>query len=112
MGTKMWWMPQIFCREADDSWHLMLFNTDFFDRHKREAREPGANRPRVVLVRDLQGADGIVELRDDGRTLFIGAADERKLQRLVMDLLYELDSKYAYFGPLIGPLQHELPRCY
>ena len=29
-----------------------------------------------------------------------------------MDLLYELDSKYAYFGPLIGPLQHELPRCY
>ena len=43
-----------------------------FDRHKREAREPGANRPRVVLVRDLQGADGIVELRDDGRTLFIG----------------------------------------
>lgn len=112
LGTKMWWMPQIFCREADDSWHLMLFNTDFFDRHKREAREPGANRPRVVLVRDLQGADGIVELRDDGRTLFIGAADERKLQRLVMDLLYELDSKYAYFGPLIGPLQHELPRCY
>jgi hypothetical protein len=114
LGRDMWWIPQVFSGDVASSWHLIAFTDDFFGRIKREAQEPASNRPRVILADSLEGADanGVIELRDDGQTLFIGAGDEKRLTRLLVDVLHQLDTKYAYFGSLARPLQHEAPQCY
>jgi len=54
----------------------------------------------------------VVELRDGGQTLFIGAGDGERLVELLIDVLNKLDAKYSYFGPLVNELQYGVPLCF
>jgi hypothetical protein len=105
--------PQIYYEDDDYLWHLVTFSEEFHGRMAREAPAPEDVRC-IILDDSLTGteADGVVELRDGGQTLFIGAGDGERLVELLIDVLNKLDAKYSYFGPLVNELQYGVPLCF
>ena len=105
--------PQIYYEDDDYLWHLVTFSEEFHGRMAREAPAPEDVRC-IILDDSLTGteADGVVELRDGGQTLFIGAGDGERLVELLIYVLNKLDAKYSYFGPLVNELQYGVPLCF
>jgi hypothetical protein len=106
--------PQVYYEDSASKWHLVTFSGEFQGRMERQVPAPAGDRARIILDDALTGpeADGVVELRDGGRTLFVGAGDGDRLVELLIDMLNNLDAKYSYFGPLVNELQAGAPSCF
>lgn len=111
LGSGFLQVPRVLVGDGPASYRMFTFSGGFFDPSVREADAPGGDQHRVILADDWEGDGGVVELRDGGRTLFIGASDPDRLRSLVIDVLHQLDAKYAYFGRLVTPLQRVAPAC-